>query len=77
MDVLFFKAGKIEYLVHNSKFDTMDTTLALIYFFYQYYLCISSYMFLKCLKLVKTHIVVYHAITRDSKWYSNEIKSLK
>jgi len=55
MDILFFKAGmfhgKIEYLVHNSKFDTMGTTLALIYFFYQYYLCISSHMFLKCLTL--------------------------
>jgi len=77
MDVLFFKAGtvygKIQYLVHNSKFDTMGTTLALIYFIYQYYLYISSYMFLKCLKLVKTHVDVCHAITRDSKWYSNKI----
>jgi len=77
MDVLFFKADKIEYLVHNSKFDTMGTTLVLIYFFYQYNLCISSYMILMCLKLVKTHVVVYHAITRVFKWYSNEIKSLK
>jgi len=72
MDVLFFKAGtvsgKIEYLVHNSKFETIGTTLALIYFCYQFYLCIPSYMFLKCLKLVKTHIAVCHAISRDSKW---------
>jgi hypothetical protein len=81
MDVLFFKAGtvygKIEYLVHSSKFDTTGTTLALIYFFYKYYLCISGYMFLKCLKLVKTHIALCLAITRDSKWYSKKIKSLK
>jgi len=80
MDVLFFKAGtaygKIEYLLHNSKFDTKGTTLALIYFFYQYYLCISSYTFLECLKLFKTHIDVCHAITRNSKWYSKKIKSL-
>jgi hypothetical protein len=59
MDVLFFKAGtvygKLEYLVHDSKFDTMGTTLALIYFFYQYYLYILSNMLLKCLKVVNSH----------------------